>query len=332
MLIPRHFSAALVCTLTATLPLPAPAQTASTGSGQSYPTRPIELVSPTGAGGGSDIVARTVAEIAAKEKLLPQQIFVQNRAGGGGAVGQTYVAGKRGDPYVFIQAASGLVTVPLRTGLDVGADKFTPLGAIGRDLNSIAVSADSPWRTVKDLIDAARARPKTISVGTTSPGGSAHTLMHKLQKMTGAQFNVVSFKSGAESVTAVMGGHIQATAENLGEVMGQVETKKLRLLGVPSLSRVPGLPNVPTLKEQGYDIQAGGLRGFAAPARIPPEAAKTLEDMLAKVHKSAQWRDYMVRNMYEDVYMNGEDMRKWLAAQQTELATFLGEMGLVLKK
>lgn len=299
---------------------------------QSYPTRPIELVAPTGAGGGSDLVARTVAEIVAKEKLLPQQIFVQNRAGGGGAVGQTYVAGKRGDPYVFIQAAIGLITVPLRTGLDAGVDKFTPLGAIGLDLNSLAVAEGSPYRTLKDLLDAARAKPKTISVGITFPGGSAHGMMHKLQKAAGVQFNLVSFKSGTESVTAVMGGHIQATAENLGEVMGQVESKKLRLLGVPALARLAGLPQVPTLKEQGYEIHAGGLRGFVAPAGIPAEATKVLENMLARVHKSAAWKEYTARNMYEDVYMNADELGKWLAAQQSEMTQFLTEMGLVLKK
>src|SRR3954453_17577124 len=83
---------------------------------QPYPSRPIELVSPTGAGGGSDLVARTVADIIAKEKLLPQPVIVQNRPGGGGAVGQTYVAGRRGDPYVFLLAATNLVAVPIRTG------------------------------------------------------------------------------------------------------------------------------------------------------------------------------------------------------------------------
>ena len=305
---------------------------AASAFAQGYPTRHIELVAPTGAGGGSDLVARPVADIVARDKLLPQQIIVQNRAGGGGAVGQTYVAGKRGDPYIFMQAAIGLITVPLRTGLDAGVDKFTPLGAIGLDLNSIAVAEGSPYRTLKDLLDAARAKPKTISVGITFPGGSAHGLMHKLQKAAGVQFNLVSFKSGTESVTAVMGGHIQATAENLGEVMGQVETKKLRLLGVPALNRLAGLPNVPTLKEQGYDIHAGGLRGFVAPAGIPRDAAKVLEDTLAKVHKSAGWREYMTRNMYEDVYMNAADMSKWLASQQTEMTQFLTEMGLVLKK
>ncbi len=307
------------------MPAPALAQ-------QPYPSRPIELVSPTGAGGGSDLVARMVAEIVSKEKLLPQQIYVQNRAGGGGAVGLTYVAGKRGDPYVFTQSAITVISVPIRTGLDVGLDKFTPLGAIGLDLNSLAVAEGSPYRTLKDFLDAARAKPKTISVGITFPGGSAHGMMHKLQKAAGVQFNLVSFKSGTESVTAVMGGHIQATAENLGEVMGQVENKKLRLLGVPSATRVAGLPNVPTLKEQGYDVTAGGLRGFVAPAAIPADAAKTLETMLARVHKSAAWRDYMKSNMYEDVYMNAEQLGKWLAAQQVEMTAFLTEMGLALKK
>ena len=222
--------------------------------------------------------------------------------------------------------------MPIRTGLDLGVDKFTTLGAIGFDLNSISVAENSPYRTLKDLLAAARDKPKTISVGITSPGGGAHSMMHRLEKLSGARFNMVSFKSGAESVTAVMGGHIQATAENLGEVMGQVELKKLRLLGVPSMHRIAALPNVPTLKEQGFDIHAGALRGFVAPAGIPRDAAKVLEDTLAKVHKSAAWREYMARNMYEDIYMNAEELSKWLAAQQAEMMQYLTEMGLALKK
>ena len=306
-----------------------PVLSLSKGSGQAYPSRHIELVSPTGAGGGSDLVARTVADIVAKEKLLPQQIIVQNRAGGGGAVGQTYVASKRGDPYIFMQAGISLISVPIRTGLDIGVDKFTTLGAIGIDVNSLAVAADSPYGTLKDLLAAARAKPKTISVGITSPGGGAHGMMHRLEKLSGARFNMVSFKSGAEAVTAVMGGHIQATAENLGEVMPQVENKKLRLLGVPSANRLAGLPNVPTLKEQGFDIHAGGLRGFVAPAGIPRDATKVLEDMLAKVHKSAAWRDYMRRNQYEEQYLNAEETTRFMKVRQTEITRFLTEIGLV---
>src|SRR5687768_4733526 len=314
------------------LVLPLLAAWAHPCAAQPYPSRPIELVSPTGAGGGSDLVARMVADIVAKEKLLPQPLVVQNRPGGGGAIGQQYAAGKRGDPYVILLAGTGLITVPLRTGLDVGLDKFQPLGLIGLDLNSLAVREDSPYRTVKDFVAAAKANPKTINIAITFPGGSAHGMVHRLEQLSGAKFNTVSFKSGTDAVTAVLGGHVQATAENLGEVMPHVESKKLRLLGVPAMTRPAGLPNVPTMKEQGFDIHAGGYRSFVAPAGIPREAIVVWDATLAKVHKSAAWKDYMARNMYEDVYMNSADFTRWLTGQRAEITKFLTEMGLVQKK
>ena len=299
---------------------------------QSYPVKPIEMISPTGAGGGSDLVARTVAEIIAKEKFLPQTIMVVNKPGGGGAVGQTYTASKKGDPYTILVAGTSLITVPLRTGLDVGMDKFQSLGVIGLDLNSLAVREDSPFRTVKDLIAAAKAKPKTINVAITFPGGSAHGLIFRLEQLSGAKFNTVSFKSGTDAVAAVLGGHVHLTAENLGEVMPHVEGKKLRLLGVPSMKRPAGLPNVPTLKEQGFDVHAGGFRSFVAPAGIPREVVTLWESTLAKVHKSPAWKDYMARNMYEDVYMNADEMTQWLVRERGEIARFITEMGLVVKK
>lgn len=299
---------------------------------QSYPVKPIELVSPTGAGGGSDLVARTVAEIIGRDKLLPQPIVIQNRPGGGGAVGQLHVAGKRGDPYILLVAGTSLLTVPVRTGLDAGLEKFQPLGMIGVDLNSIAVREDSPYKSVKELVAAARANPKSVNIAITFPGGTAHSLMYRLEQMTGAKFNTVSFKSGTDAVTAVLGGHVHATAENLGEVMPHVEAKKLRLLAIPAVKRMPQVANVPTLKELGYDIHAGAFRGFAAPAGIPREAVALLESTFAKVHKSAAWRDYMARNLYEDLYMNAEEFTRYLAAQQGEYTRFLTEMGLALKK
>src|SRR5688572_569304 len=263
---------------------------------QPYPSKPIEMVSPTGAGGGSDLVARMVADIIGKEKLLPQPIVVVNKPGGGGAVGQTYAASRKGDPYTILLAGTSLITVPLRTGLDVGMDKFQALGVIGLDLNSLAVREDSPFRTVKDLVAAAKAKPKTINVAITFPGGSAHGLIFRLEQLSGAKFNTVSFKSGTDAVAAVLGGHVHLTAENLGEVMPHVEGKKLRLLGVPAMKRPAGLPNVSTLKEQGFDVQAGGYRSFVAPAGIPRDVVKLWDGTLAKVHKSPAWKEYMARN------------------------------------
>ena len=298
---------------------------------QSYPVKPVELVSPTGAGGGSDLVARAVADIVSREKLLPQPFFIQNRAGGGGAVGQVYVAGKRADPYILLLAGTSLLTVPVRTGLEAGLDKFQPLGMIGVDLNSLAVREDSPYRTLKDLIAAARANPKTINIAITFPGGTAHSLVYRLEQLSGAKFNTVSFKSGSDAVTAVLGGHVHATTENLGEVVQHVEAKKLRLLGVPAAKRIATLADVPTLKELGYDVQGGAFRGFVAPAGVPREAVTVLEEVFRKVHDSAAWKDFMMKNHYEDLYMNADEFGRYLSARQSEFRAFLTEMGLALK-
>jgi putative tricarboxylic transport membrane protein len=300
---------------------------------QSYPSKPIELVVHTSAGGGSDLVARTVAEVVAKEKLLPQILIVQNRSGGSGAIAQSYVASKRGDPYVVLSAAVSVVlSVPIRTGMDVGLDKFHPLGMIGLDLNALTVREDSPYRTVQDLVNAAKAKPKSITIAIGSTGATAHYFLYNIERLTGARFNVVSFKSGPDAAIAVLGGHVQATTENLADVLPQVESKKMLLLGIPAQQRLTGLPNVPTMKEQGLDLHIGAGRGFAAPAGIPRDAAALLEQTVAKVHKSAGWRDFMAKNMYEDIYMNGDEFGRYLAARQVDMNRFLTDMGLVQKK
>lgn len=300
---------------------------------QAYPVKPIELVVHTGPGGGSDLVARVVADAVARGKLLPQPLIVQNRAGGGGAIAQSYVAGKRGDPYTVLSVAvSVILSVPIRTGMDVGIDKFQPLGLIGVDLNGLAVREDSPYRTVQDLVNAAKAKPKSITIAIGSIGATAHYFIYNIERLTGARFNVVSMKSGADAMTAVLGGHVHATAENLGEMLPHIEAKKMLLLGVPAEKRLAGLPNVPTMKEHGLDLHIGSGRGFATPAGIPREAQTVLEDTVAKVHKSAAWRDYMAKNMYEDVYLNAEDFGRHLAERHAEMNKFLTEIGLAHKK
>ncbi|HEX2826917.1 MAG TPA: tripartite tricarboxylate transporter substrate binding protein [Burkholderiales bacterium] len=300
---------------------------------QSFPAKPIELVVHTSPGGGSDLVARTFAEAVAKEKLLPQILIVQNRSGGSGAIAQNYVVGKKGDPYVLLSAAVSVVlSVPIRTGMDIGIDKLTPLGMIGIDLNALAVNADSPYKTMADLVSAAKAKPKSINIAIGSTGATAHYFLYHIERLTGARFNVVSFKSGPDAAIAVMGGHVHATTENLADVLPQAQAGKMRILGIPALKRLPALADVPTMKEQGLDLHIGAGRGFASPAGIPREAATVLEQTVARVHKSADWRAFMAKFMYEDVYMNAEEFGRYLAQRQADMQKFLSDMGLVQKK
>lgn len=305
---------------------------AAPGHAQTFPSKSIEVVVHTGPGGGSDLFSRAVADIIAREKLLPQPLVIMNRAGGGGVIAQNYVAGKRGDPYtVFAVVASLMVAIPIRSQLDIGLDKFQPLGLLGFDINCIAVRPDSPFKSAKELIEAARANPKTISLGLGAVGGASHYLPYMLEKMSGARFNMVSMKSGSEAVLAVMGGHVQATTEQLAEMTELVAGKKMRILAVASQKRLTGMPDVPTLKEQGYDLHIGGGRGFVAPAGIPAEAAAVLESTLAKVYRSPAWQDYMKRNAYEEVYMNGSEFSRYLAGEQPRIAQYIQEMGLAGK-
>lgn len=296
--------------------------------GQSFPSKPVELVVHTGAGGGGDLFARAVAEIITKEKLLSQPLVVANKGGGGGAIAFNYVAGKRGDSYTMLAVPSTvLLTAPIRSGLDIGLDKFTPLASLGLDLNALTVRADAPWKTLPELVAAARREPNTIVIAFGSIGGTAHYLAYQLEKATGARFRTVSMK-GSQAVLSLLGGHVHATTENLSEVMAHVEAKKLRVIGVPSGERLPAAPDIPTLREQGYDIRSGVRRGFAGPAGMPREAAAVLEAVLEKTHQSEEWKAYAARNLLENTYLNAAAWGRYLAERQPEMAQFMKDAGL----
>jgi putative tricarboxylic transport membrane protein len=138
-------------------------------------------------------------------------------------------------------------------------------------------------------------------------------------------------KSGAEAVTTMMGGHVHATAEQLAEMTQYIEANKVRILGVAAQKRIGSLPNVPSIKEQGFDLHVGAGRGFMMPAGVPKDAAATLEGAFARVYKSAGWQDYMRRNYYEEVYMNGAELGRHMTEIRPSMEQFIKELGLANK-
>ena len=299
---------------------------------QAFPSKPVELVVHTSAGGGGDLFARAVAEIITKDKLLAQPLVVSNKGGGGGAIAFNYVAGKRGDPYTMLAVPSTvMLTAPIRSGLDIGLDKFTPLASMGLDLNALTVRSDAPWKTLSELVEAAKKEPNSIVIAFGSIGGTAHYLAYQLEKVTGARFRTVSMK-GSQAVLSVLGGHVHATTENLSEVMGHVEGKKMRVIGIPSSQRLAAAPAIPTLREQGHDIRSGVRRGFAAPAGIPKEAAAVLEGMLEKAHKTPEWTEHATRNLLDNTFLGAEAWGRYLAERQPEMAQFMKDAGLAKPK
>ncbi|MCC7485701.1 MAG: tripartite tricarboxylate transporter substrate binding protein [Burkholderiales bacterium] len=294
---------------------------------QSFPSRPIEFNVHTSPGGGTDLFARTVTEILIKEKAFTQPIIVSNRPGGSGAIAFNHVKSRRGDPHVVLTMATGsFLTATVRKELDLGLEHFTPLASFAVDPQVIAVGAESKFRTARDLIDIGRKEPNSVIASITSATGTARLFLYVLEKETGAKFRFVSFKSGSEATTAVAGGHTQFTPENLSEMLGLVEGKKLRVLAVTGEKRLPAVPDAPTLKELGYNIVIGTGRGFVMPAGVPKEALAAMEAALKRAYDSAAWKDFAKRNNFEDNYLGAADWGKSLARQQALMVEFLAHI------
>jgi putative tricarboxylic transport membrane protein len=298
-------------------------------SAQSFPAKPIEMVIHTNPGGGQDVFGRLLADITVREKLLPQPFTIVNRTGGSGTVASNFIKTKKGDPYYLLSVSTTIVlSAAHRPELGLGLDIYTPLALFGFDTQSVTVPIDSKFMTLKDLIEAAKREPNSIIDGIASATGTARLLLYHLEKETGARFKYVSFKSGADAMTAVLGNHVHMTTENVSEVYGAVEAKKLRILAVSAERRLPGLPDVPTLKEAGVNIHVGAGRGFAMPAGVPRDAAAVMEAALERAHKSAQWQEYASRNMYENTYLGSAAFSKYLERMMPAIGEFMEAVGI----
>ena len=306
---------------------------AGTAPAQTYPSRTVEFVVHVNPGGGTDVFARLVTDILGRDKLVSQPLVVLNRTGGAGVVAFTYAKSKRGDPHTVLTIATGsFLTAAARPDLDLGLEHFTPVAFFARDPQGIMVSADSKYKSIKDLITDAKAQPDTIVCAVTSASGTGRMTLWRLEKETGSRYKFVTFKAGSEAVLAVLGGHVPFTTENVSEAWGHIEAKKIRVLAVTTEKRMPALPDVPTLKELGYQVEIGTGRGFVMPAGVPKEAVATMEGLLEKVHKSPLWRDYAVKNLYEDRWMGTAEFTTYLSQQRNEQREFVDAIGFSKKQ
>ncbi len=294
----------------------------------SYPSKPIEFVVHAAPGGGSDIFARTMADIIAKNKLVPVSISVVNKSGGSSAMAKAYLAEKPGDPYFWMTATTSFQTSHITGGSPLGYKDFTPLGVFGEDTQAILVPADSKWKSFKELMDDAQKNPGKINWGGSSVGNDDHILMYRIQKATGVKFNYVSHKSGGEVMAAILGGHVDMASANPGEAAAQIEAKKLIPLAVASDKPVPSIPNVPMLKDLGVNVKHTQMRGLVAPKDIPKEAVAWLDGMFGKLVKTADWAKYLKDNDVIDTYAPSAEHAKLLEEEYKMLDGVLTEVGL----
>jgi putative tricarboxylic transport membrane protein len=296
----------------------------------SFPDKPIEFTVPFAAGGGSDIMARTIAAIMEKEKILPQPLVVVNRPGASGVLGYMHVGQKTGDPYAITTATNSFVIQPLLGKMKLSYREYTLIAGLALDEFVLVVPANSPHRTVRDLIEAARRAPKHVKIGGTSAPSIDSIITHFVEKATGVQFNFIVFKSGGEVMTNLLGAHIDVASANPGEALTQIQAKKARVLAAVSAKRLASLPDVPTMHEAGINVIATQWRGVAAPKGLPKEAEAVLVSAFRRLSDSKIWQEkYLAENNLTPYYQAPEEFRRYLDAEAQKTRQILSEMNLI---
>jgi tripartite-type tricarboxylate transporter receptor subunit TctC len=302
------------------------AASVAVGSAQAqYPERGVTLIVPYGPGGGTDITARLLAKDI--EPALGKPVTVENRAGGGGWVGWGALAAAPPDGYMI-----GYLNVPsLYAGyLDrqynrkETLESFTPLMNHVIDYNVWAVKADSPFKTVKDVIEAAKKTPNQITVTGFGVGGDDHIAVLGIEAETGTKFVVVHHRSTAEGKTQVLGGHVQVLAANISEVAEDVKSGQVRILGVMSTERSRFLPDAPTFKQQGFNQVWSVTRGIAAPARLAKDAEAKLTAALEKTLNSKDHQQKAEQLSLEPKIIKGEEYAKFLKQNEQDTKKLMG--------
>jgi putative tricarboxylic transport membrane protein len=277
------------------------------------PTRTVEVVVHTGPGGGSDLLARAVATMIEKEKLLPVRMQVVNKAGGGGAVAPAYLAEKAGDPHTLGFFTGVWLTNPITTdAAKVTLKDLTPIARLVLEPALIAVKADAPYKTLSDFTTAAKEKPGQLKQSGGSVSSRDNVVRQLLQRSSGARWAFISFPGGGERIAALLGGHVNMMVIEPAEAGEHIRAGNMRVLAQVSERRLSGFPNVPTLKEAGFDVPAvPQVRGVVAPPGIPPANVAYWEDVFRKLTRTASWKKYLDDNQFEDGYQNAADLSKF---------------------
>ena len=290
------------------------------------PTKDVEFVVPFGLGGGADLMARVIHKVIADEKLVPVPIAIVNKPGGGGAAGIGYVAASRkADPHTLILINGSTQITPILNPQAKTLTEVTPVMNMMLDDFLLFVRADAPWKSAADFVKDAKSKPaKSVAFST---GGTTDVMaVTVLAKATGVEYNTVGFNSGGEALTALLGGHVQASMGNPLEFMGQLQGGKVRALGVVRDQRFPALKDVPTFQEQGIKTPNFQMwRGIAIPKEAPDAARVYWEGVMTKVNNSAAMKKYYADNVAQTASIPGKQFNEFLARQEKLYRELLGK-------
>jgi putative tricarboxylic transport membrane protein len=305
--------------------------TAGASAAEFTPASTVQVITHSGVGGANDVFGRALIAIIEKEKLAPTRFILVNKTGGGSTTAMNYMKEKAGDDNTIGMFASNYISDPLvQKEATVTIADLTPISNLIVEPALVVVRAESPFKTLKEFIDAALKEPNKFKQSGGSPLGRDAVVRYVLMANTGAKWSYVSFATGGERIAAVLGGHADLYVMDATEAGDFIRSGKLRALAQVSDKRIAGFPpDVPTIKEAGYDVQIPQqARGFIGPPGMSKEAVAYYQGLFEKVVQTPSWKKYVLDNSLDSVFMPSDKLGPFLKDYQTKMSGVLKSAGI----
>lgn len=296
-----------------------PASGPSTGTAADFPSKSGSIICPWAPGGGTDRMARFMADQLQKE--LGKPFVVVNQTGGSGAVGHSAGALAKPDGHTLTMATFELSTMHWMGISDLTWKDYAPVAELNADAAAIMVRSDSPWNSLKDLIGYIEANPGKLTMSGTATGGAWDLARAGFQLEAGIPVDAVRWipsKGSAPSIVELLGGHIDAVCCSIPEAISQIEAGQLRALVVMSPEKLSGHPDLPTAIDEGVDWSAVGWRGIVAPKGTPPDIVKKISDVCSQIVASAEFEEFMRKNGFATEWKSNEAFAVFLEEQDAQ--------------
>ena len=306
------------------------------------PTSTVEFIIPAGTGGGADQMARTIQGIVAKHHLMKQSMVVINKSGGSGAEGFLDVKGSPGNPHKIIITLSNLFTTPLATGVPFNWRDLTPVKMMALDNFVLWVNAETPYKTAKEYVDAAKkAGAKKMVMGGTGAKQEDQIITAAIEQLTGAKFTYIPIKGGGAVAVQLVGKHIDSSVNNPIEAVAHWRAGKLRPLCVFNDKRMPykekltdtmSWADIPTCKQSGLDVSYLMLRGIFMAGGVSADQVQYYVGVLKKVQETPEWHDLLAKGAFDTTSLEGQAYADWVAKEEARHVSLMKAAGFMAGK
>jgi putative tricarboxylic transport membrane protein len=322
----RSFAALAACALTAVTAGPAHAQ-------MKAPKGPVEITVGSGPGGTPDVIMRNIVKIMQEKKIVTIPVVVQNRPGGSHSNAYNYVLSKKGDENVLLTLASPVFTTPIMQGTPSVISQVVPIAGFIQSELVFLVQPNSPYKTMKEFVAAAKKEPKKLRIAGAASGGTDHLATAQVEKAAGIRLTYIPYESGSKALASFLGGNVEAHFATLEEGLPVFQGGKARPLAILSEKRrpEPSYKNVPTAKELGYDVVFGQFWGVAAPPGTDPAIARWWEDKFRKAVATKEWQDGLKEKFQRSDFYGLAKAGEYFKREEAKFRSVMEDVGLAKK-